>query len=81
MYNENLKIVLPNAPLRPITVNNGLESSSWYDVKTPPYINFPEFEGQMPEYGYNLTKKTYPDALKYQQDSVNQDDLAKSSDL
>lgn len=31
--NHAIKFVFPNAPIRPITVNNGMKMRAWYDIK------------------------------------------------
>ena len=30
--NQNLRFVFPNAPVRPITINGGMEMRGWYDI-------------------------------------------------
>ena len=38
---ENIEFLLPNAPLRPITMNQGLSMRGWYDIKgTQKSLNF-----------------------------------------
>lgn len=31
---KGIKVVLPNAPVRPITVNGGMKMRAWYDIKS-----------------------------------------------
>ena len=38
---DNIEFILPNAPLRPITMNQGLSMRGWYDIKgTHESLNF-----------------------------------------
>jgi len=38
---DNTEFILPNAPLRPITMNQGLSMRGWYDIKgTHKSLNF-----------------------------------------
>ena len=38
---DNIEFILPNAPLRPITMNQGLSMRGWYDIKgTHNSLNF-----------------------------------------
>ncbi len=30
---NNLRVVFPNAPIRPVTINNGMTMPAWYDIK------------------------------------------------
>lgn len=30
-----IKFIFPNAPVRPVTINNGMAMRAWYDVKSP----------------------------------------------
>ena len=32
MVPPTCKVVLPTAPIRPVTINNGMEMTSWYDI-------------------------------------------------
>lgn len=31
---KSVKVILPNAPQQPVTVNGGMVMPSWYDIKT-----------------------------------------------
>eukprot|EP01132_Coremiostelium_polycephalum_P002430 gene2430-3000_t len=31
---EHVKFILPNAPIQPVTINNGMSMNSWYDIKS-----------------------------------------------
>ena len=31
---RSCKVILPTAPVKPVSVNNGMKMTSWYDVKT-----------------------------------------------
>ena len=33
---EPIRFIFPNAPMRPVTVNNGMVMRAWYDIKTFP---------------------------------------------
>ena len=33
-FPPNCKVILPTAPVKPVTCNNGSKSTSWYDVVT-----------------------------------------------
>ncbi len=43
-----LKIVCPNAPRSPVTLNGGMRMPSWHDVKTLQSIDAEDFKG-LPE--------------------------------
>ena len=31
---RSCKVILPTAPVKPVSCNNGMKMTSWYDVKT-----------------------------------------------
>lgn len=37
-----LKVILPNAPVRPVTINGGMKMPSWYDIKAFNTESLPE---------------------------------------
>lgn len=41
-----LKVVLPNAPVQPVTLNGGMRMNSWHDIKSLAKIDNEEFKGQ-----------------------------------
>ena len=44
---ENLKIkfIFPNAPIVPVTINNGYKMRAWYDIKTLDLVVEPDIKG------------------------------------
>lgn len=30
---NNMRVIFPNAPVRPVTINHGMEMQAWYDIK------------------------------------------------
>jgi len=40
-----VKVLLPHAPERPVTVNGGMPMRAWYDIRSPELSSAPDLEG------------------------------------
>jgi phospholipase/carboxylesterase len=43
--NHSIRFILPNAPIRPITINNGASMRAWYDIKDFDFYNRVDYKG------------------------------------
>ncbi|KAK9764589.1 hypothetical protein K7432_007770 [Basidiobolus ranarum] len=53
---SHVKFVLPNAPNRPVTLNQGMTMPSWYDIYSPDAINRAEDKNGMLESSRDIKK-------------------------
>ena len=42
---HKIRFVFPHAPIRPVTINNGMPMRAWYDIKTMDFNNRADLEG------------------------------------
>ncbi|MBN7820854.1 alpha/beta hydrolase [Bowmanella yangjiangensis] len=41
----NVRFLFPHAPVRPVTINNGMQMRAWYDIKSLDFENRADIEG------------------------------------